>query len=136
MKKKVRAIIIENSSVLLIHRNKHGREYFVFPGGSVEESDKDNAIALSRECKEELGVDVSIGNLVTSSIFNAGGEPQQEMFYLCSITGGELGTGDGPEFQDKTGYKGTYTLCWISRDSFEGKNIQPANVATIVKEML
>ncbi|MEK7117630.1 MAG: NUDIX domain-containing protein [Patescibacteria group bacterium] len=136
MKKKVRAIIIKDGSVLLIYRSKHGQEYFVFPGGSIEKEDKDDMAALIRECKEELGVDVSVGNLITSSIFDGGKEPQQEMFYFCSIISGELGTGNGPEFQGKTGYEGTYTLCWVSRNGFEGKNIQPANVAVIVKEMM
>lgn len=36
---RVRAIIIKDKKILLIHRIKKGDEYWVFPGGGVEESD-------------------------------------------------------------------------------------------------
>ena len=32
-------IIIKNNKVLLIHRIKDGGEYYVFPGGAIEEGE-------------------------------------------------------------------------------------------------
>ncbi|MFH1030644.1 MAG: NUDIX domain-containing protein, partial [bacterium] len=113
MKKRVRAIIRKENNILLIHRIKKGKEYWVFPGGGVEDIDENNNTALIRECKEELGVDVLIGDLFT--VYNnleASSEEQIEYFYFCEITSGELGTGVGPEFQKGAGYEGMYALEW------------------------
>jgi 8-oxo-dGTP pyrophosphatase MutT (NUDIX family) len=136
MKKKVRAVIIQNNSVLLIHRIKKTREHYVFPGGSVEDSDENDLLALVRECKEELGVDILVQNLITSNSFGEAKEQQEELFYSCKIIGGKLGTGEGPEFQKESGYEGMHTLCWVATKDFYGKDIQPREVATIILEMM
>ncbi|MFH1661702.1 MAG: NUDIX domain-containing protein [Candidatus Falkowbacteria bacterium] len=122
--KRVRAIIKKNNSILLIHRIKKDREYWVFPGGGVEKSDANQKNALIRECKEELGVDVSVGSLFAVKKFNG----VDEYFYFCEIIKGELGTGFGPEFQEGTNYEGEYILEWISFKEFSLKNIQPESI--------
>lgn len=55
----VRGILIKRKKLLLHHRVKKGREYYVFPGGHVRlnESPKDT---LKREFKEETGLDVEV----------------------------------------------------------------------------
>lgn len=128
MKERVRAIIKEGEKILLIHRIKKEREYWVFPGGGVEKTDSDHESALIRECIEELGVDVQVGNLFTTHEFGEADKEQCEYFYFCEITGGKLGTGSGPEFQEGTHYEGMYALEWISLKSFSSKNIQPEDV--------
>lgn len=128
MTERARAIIKKDNEILLIHRIKKGREYWVFPGGGIEESDKNNEAALTRECKEELGVDVLVGDLFTTSSLGDVGKEQLEHFYYCEITGGKLGTGTGPEFQEGTNYEGMYSLEWVSLSNFSSKNIQPENV--------
>lgn len=128
MKERVRAIIKKGENILLIHRIKRGREYWVFPGGGVEKTDADHKSALTRECKEELGVDVRVGDLFTTYEFGETGKEQREYFYSCEITGGKLGTGSGPEFQKGTHYEGMYALEWISLKDFLTKNIQPEEV--------
>ena len=128
IKKRVRAIIKNGNEILLIHRIKKEREYWVFPGGGIEKTDKDNVSALIRECKEELGVEVLIGDLFTVYKFEGVGEERYEYFYFCEITSGVLGTGSGSEFQEGTNYKGMYALEWISLKDFSSKNIQPKEV--------
>lgn len=34
------AIIIRDNKILLVHRKKDGREYWVFPGGGIEDYEK------------------------------------------------------------------------------------------------
>ena len=128
MKERVRAIIKEGDNILLIHRIKKGREYWVFPGGGVEKTDKDHKSALIRECDEELGVEVRVGGLVTTYEFGEAGNEQCEYFYSCEITGGELGTGSGPEFQEGTHYEGMYALEWVPLKDFSSTNVQPEEV--------
>ena len=128
MKERVRAIIKEGGNILLIHRIKKGREYWVFPGGGIEKNDADRKSALARECKEELGVDIQVSGLF--SIYELGeiGKEQHEYFYFCKIIGGEFGAGSGPEFQGGTHYEGMYALEWIPLKDFSTKNIQPEEV--------
>lgn len=121
---RVRAIIIKNKSVLLIHRIKKDKDYFVFPGGGVESADADKKTALSRECKEELGVVVRVGELFSEEKFGNG----TEFFYLCEIIGGEIGSGAGPEFQKGTGYEGEYVFEWVKISEFLTKEILPEKV--------
>lgn len=128
MKERVRAIIKKGEEILLIHRIKKETEYWVFPGGGVEKTDKDKKTALVRECKEELGVKVHINDLFTIHKIGSVGEGQCEYFYFCEIISGVLGTGSGPEFQEGTSYKGMYAMEWISLEDFSSKNIQPEEV--------
>jgi len=50
-------IIIKNNNVLLFHRFKNGEEYWVFPGGSIEEGESPED-AVDREIKEELNLKI------------------------------------------------------------------------------
>ncbi len=128
MKERVRAIIKEGENILLIHRIKKGRGYWVFPGGGTKKTDIDHKSALIRECDEELGVSVRVGGLFITYEFGEAGKEQHEYFYFCEITSGELGTGSGPEFQKGTHYEGVYALEWIPLKDFLTKNIQPEKV--------
>jgi 8-oxo-dGTP diphosphatase len=57
MRQRVSGIIIKEGKILLIRRVKEGREYFVFPGGGVEDNESVEE-ALVRELKEEASIDI------------------------------------------------------------------------------
>ncbi len=52
-------VLIEGDKVALIERHRAGLEYFVFPGGGVDEGESPEQAAI-RETMEELGVEVII----------------------------------------------------------------------------
>lgn len=128
MKKRVRAVIMQNNSVLLIHRVKADREYWVFPGGGLEETDTSPQDGLKRECLEELGVRVEVGDLFIEETHDSSQEKQTELFYRCRIIGGEIGTGTGPEFARDSKQSGTYEPQWIPISDLANKNVQPPAV--------
>jgi len=128
MKIRVRAIIVLCEKVLLIHRIKKNDEYWVFPGGGIEDTDESPEMALVRECEEELGVKVRIGRLFSSNHLNFEGEDQLEMFFFCEQISGDLGTGNGPEYQPGSGYKGAYSLEWIELKKLSFLDIRPKDV--------
>lgn len=128
MQKRVRAIIIEDGKVLLIHRITPSKNYWAFPGGGIEESDADEKAALVRECKEELGLDVEVGDFYAESHFVMNGEDQQQHFFFCKILGGKLGTGEGPEHQPDGGYEGIYDFQWIAIEDLKNINLVPEEV--------
>ena len=93
--KRIRAvgIIVNNGKVLLMHRVKHDKEYYVFPGGGVEEGETVEQ-ALLREVNEETSLEVKIEKLLYHHIYNSNTE---QFFYLCSYISGEPKLGDGNE---------------------------------------
>lgn len=89
----VYGVIIDNEKILL-SRQWDGYD---FPGGKIElgETIKE---ALTREVKEETGLEVNVGKIVAceNSFFKLpkDGKPVQSIliYYLCSITGGKIST--------------------------------------------
>jgi len=133
MKHRVRAIIEKEGKLLFIKRVKKAGTHWVFPGGGVE-AGENHEQALIRECKEELGVDVSIGELVFENVFEQVDHgTQKEFFYVCKIIGGELGTGEGLEFQPNSHYEGTHELEWIKISELDKFNIRPTGIIKMLK---
>ncbi len=127
---RVRAIIIEDSKILLMHRIKAGNEYWVFPGGGLEDGDLTPEDGLKRECLEELGVEVEVKGLFMEKPSLAPKTMgKMEYFYKCNIIGGKIGTGTGPEFSNRDIEQyGTYEVVWIHVSDLKGKNVYPYEV--------
>ena len=109
-------------------RTKQDLIYWAIPGRGVEETEtRENA--LTRECKEELGVDVRIGNLILE-LDSEKPETigQTEYFYLTNIIGGKIGSGKGPEFQRDSIYIGEYDIEWKDINSLDNINLKPKKI--------
>ncbi len=125
---RVRAIIIDSSKILLIHRIKKDHSYWVIPGGGVE-AGENHQQAVKRECFEELGIQVRVGRLFlqrTADMLDIRG--QQEFFYLCEMVGGEVGTGQGPEFQSSAEYQGEFKAEWVDIKKLPNLDLRPHEV--------
>lgn len=135
--KHIKAIIIENNKILLLERNREGRVYWVFPGGQVENGETDEQ-ALKREVNEEVGVEVEVGKLVfqTKYKLKEKATEEDEYFHLCRFIGGEIGTGQGPEYQPNSGYVGTYEPQWVKVKDMEKMEVLPEEVKNLVLKNL
>lgn len=82
MAKAARAIIIEGDNILVMHRNKHGSQYYTLVGGRAGEAETTEQ-ALIREIKEETGLDITQARLVFVEDHPA---PYNEQYiYLCQV---------------------------------------------------
>jgi 8-oxo-dGTP diphosphatase len=106
--KRASALIIKDSKILLIHRKKEGEEFWVFPGGGVEDGETLEA-ALVREVKEETNLDV----LHFTEVFTAYNERSNKMahFFKCEVSDG-IPEIIGEE-KDKQSETNSYKLEWI-----------------------
>jgi 8-oxo-dGTP diphosphatase len=124
MQERVRAVIVQNNSLILIKRVKPHETYFVFPGGGVEAGESREE-ALAREMREELGVvEVAMKRLLVS--WRSDRFEQIEHFYVCDVVGGEMGTGSGPEFQEGSSYEGTHEIVRVPLAEIPTINLRPS----------
>jgi ADP-ribose pyrophosphatase YjhB (NUDIX family) len=120
------AIIINNGSLLLMHRTKPDREYYVLPGGSVESGETPEEACI-REVKEETGLVVTIEKKL-ATIENDG---RTEHYFLTNSAQGNLAIGK-PE-SERQSPDNQYSLEWISLEQLEHINLQPSVIRQICR---
>ena len=125
-------VLIQDGRVALIERHRAGLDYFVFPGGGVDEGESPEEAAV-REAMEELGVEVAIKQKVAEIML---GHKSRQIYYLAEQTGGEFGTGAGEEYTDSdpnSPEEGIYIPVWMPIEKLPlYQNIYPVDVARLV----
>ena len=126
---RVSAIIIRVNKILLIHRKKNGEEYWVFPGGGVEDTETADE-GILREVKEETSLDVLKCELAFMAYNEA--SKKEEPFYFCEVSDGE------PEIvgeeKDKHGPGNWYHLEWVEINKLKNIWLVPEKAAKEVVE--
>jgi ADP-ribose pyrophosphatase YjhB (NUDIX family) len=107
----VRAIVIKDDALLVMHRNKFGHEYYTLVGGGVELGE-DLEQALHRELQEETSLQVANPRLV---YVEDGGEPYGDQYvYLCDYAAGEIAmSADSEEAKINQLGQNLYTPMWL-----------------------
>ena len=131
MRTRAGIVLIEDHKVALIERHRAGLEYFVFPGGGVDEGETPEQAAV-REAMEELGVEVAIKQKVAEIYIDT----SLQIYFLVERVAGEFGTGAGEEFIDSDQsdpYEGIYIPIWMPIEELsQHGNVYPAELVEIV----
>jgi 8-oxo-dGTP diphosphatase len=85
-----------------------------FPGGKIEPGESREA-ALKREIQEELGIDISIGELLCTTEYDYPSFHLTMHCYLCSVEAGEIELREHKSAQWLSG-KALDTLEWLPAD--------------------
>ncbi|HUD06238.1 MAG TPA: NUDIX hydrolase [Candidatus Saccharimonadales bacterium] len=111
MRSAVRAIIINNGNLLVMHRNKFGEQYYTLVGGGVDIGESKEQ-ALVREVSEETGLKIQKYKLV---FIEEPGDPYgTQHIYLCDYPGGDASLPDSsPEAEISKLGKNIYRIEWI-----------------------
>jgi len=125
-------ILIEDNKVALIERHRAGLEYFVFPGGGVDDGESPEQAAI-REAMEELGVQVAIKRKIAEIHF---GRTSRHIYFLVERVSGEFGTGTGEEFTDADPadpQEGVYVPIWMPVEELpQHQDIYPSDLTKLV----
>jgi mutator protein MutT len=115
-----RGIVIRDNKLLAIKRVKDGEEYFVFPGGHIEDGEtaKDAAV---RETLEETGVTVTAFRELYKYRFN----DKWQTFFVCEYKGGEPHPTDAEEYTDTSRTSGTYEPMWLPMEDLRNMRVKP-----------
>ena len=89
-------VLIQDGRVALIERHRAGIDYYVFPGGGVDEGESPEQAAI-REAMEELGIEVTIKQKIAEIQL---GHKSRQIYFLAEHVAGEFGTGVGEEYTD------------------------------------
>jgi 8-oxo-dGTP diphosphatase len=85
------AVVIENGRVLLTRRREgqHLAGLWEFPGGKLEGGEAPEE-ALVRECREECGIEVEVGEIVDVTHHRYPEKDVLLLFYRCELRAGEV----------------------------------------------
>ncbi|MFC1723075.1 NUDIX domain-containing protein [Nanoarchaeota archaeon] len=113
-----RALIIDNNKILLIHRQKAGREYWVLPGGTIEKGETPEQTVI-REVKEETNLDIDI----SKPLWEITDEISKNFYFKASSMTNETELG-GPEAKINSP-ENNYELVWVTKREMTKLNILP-----------
>lgn len=108
--KRVGALLRRDNKVLLIHRFKNGSEYWVLPGGGVEDEETLEE-ALLREVMEETSLVIESFKLLGEHDGEFGG--RHTFFEVVALGEPELG---GPE-KEGMDENNVYILEWVDKNT-------------------
>ncbi len=129
MNNRVRGIIIDNGKILLMYRYKNGMEYWVVPGGGIEEGENEIE-ALKREMKEETNYDVQVGKRVFDDKYNG----VDIGYFLIDKFEGELELG-GPE-KEQTSQENVYSPRWVDVSVLNELTLYPEKLKEKIFQLL
>lgn len=121
-------LIIENQQVLTMQYNYSGQEVYNLPGGNLELGEHLND-ALAREMQEELGIEVSVGEmvLVGEVYFSARKKHTLHLLFEGKITAGV------PILNPKE--TSALAIKWLAINDLENVNLYP-NLSKSIKYYL
>ena len=122
---KVTAAILEKDGKILIAKRKTGDKLFAglweFPGGKVEEGETPEE-CMARELKEELDIEVEVGELITSNKHKYPHGIFELLAYRVKHVSGEMVLNDHEEIK------------WVTADEMSNYEFPPADLP-IIKEL-
>lgn len=113
------ALIIENNHVLFLRYDYEGGSKFALPGGNIDLGET-FPVTIARECEEELGIEVEVGEMIAVGQVHASTDYEA---CLHVIFEGDIVSGI-PALQP--GETTADDLVWVPVDKMAELNIYPA----------
>lgn len=134
MRKAVRVIIVKDNSLLVMHRNKFGHEFYALVGGGIDIGESQEE-ALYREVAEETGLQIKNPKLVI--VEDAGDMYGVQYIYTADYVAGEPALAiDSPEALIHASGKNLYTPIWLPLDDLPNVTFMPPELKQLLVKHL
>jgi ADP-ribose pyrophosphatase YjhB (NUDIX family) len=137
LRNSVKAIVIRGGSLLVIRCVDADGSWFLLPGGGQEPGETMHD-TLQRECREEIGCGVSIGDLVLvreyigrNHVFaeKDGDAHQVDFMFLCSLAEDAVPVlGPVPD-------SGQLDVAWLELDRLDQHRLYPQDLRDVLKRV-
>lgn len=121
----------KEKEVLLIHRLKNGREYWVNPGGTVEENESALEAAI-RETHEEINLKLSPQDLTPFVEFQT---TKKEVYFLTELLEKSEFEIHGEE-KERSSENNIYQPTWVPISEFQHIELVPEELKKSIVEKL
>lgn len=116
MRRSVRALVVRDNGILVMHRNKFGSQYYTLVGGGIQAGETPDR-ALVREVAEETGLSITSARLVFTE--DGGDLYGAQYIYLCEVQGDQpVLSASTEEAQINKLGKNLYTPMWLPLEDF------------------
>lgn len=115
-----RGIMIRDGKLLVIKRVRDGQEYYVFPGGHIDEGETARDAAV-REVAEETGVETTPIRLLYKYAYDGG----LQSYYYCMYKTGDVRITDAEEYTDTSRNMGTYEPMMLDLKDIKKTDLRP-----------
>ncbi len=132
MNDRVAAVIIQDEKILLIYRFHEGKEYYVLPGGTMENNEEVED-TLSREVFEEVNLKVAAYRHI-GTYKNEYRHPRNDSIYYTDIFLGQVKLGY-PEL-GRLSSKEIYRPEWVDLDKLPKINLVAEQAKQLVIEFI
>ncbi|MCG8483054.1 MAG: 8-oxo-dGTP diphosphatase MutT [Clostridia bacterium] len=122
MKDVTAAIIVQDGLILIARRgaNENLAGKWEFPGGKIEKGESAQD-CLKREIKEELNIEIEVGEFLGDSIYEYSNGVIRLLAYFCTIIEGEIELSVHDQVK------------WIEIEEFDKFDFAPADIPLIEK---
>ncbi|HEX2033966.1 MAG TPA: NUDIX domain-containing protein [Chloroflexota bacterium] len=132
-----KAVIIQDGKLLVTENVDDDGHWYILPGGGQEHGET-LPQALRRECREELGVEVDVGELLYVRDYigrhheyaaTDGEEHALELMFACTVRPGQVpGNGTNPD-QRQVG------VAWLPVAELDGYRLYPKVLRALIAEL-
>ena len=116
------AAIIKKENKFLIAKRSYLKQlagYWEFPGGKLENGETEKA-CLQREIKEELNIEITVGEFFMENIHHYGDKTILLKAFLCEYISGEILLNDHDE------------ILWVTKDELNNYKFAAADIPFII----
>lgn len=134
MRHAVRAIVVKDGQLLVMHRNKFGHQYYALVGGGIDHGESQEQ-ALYREVQEEAGITIANPRMVIHE--DAGEIYGIQYIYLCDYVSGEPQLdASSEEAQIHQLGQNLYQPLWVPIADLPQLELLPQELKRVLIEML
>ncbi|MCA8914437.1 MAG: NUDIX domain-containing protein [Planctomycetes bacterium] len=129
LRNSAKAVLVHEGRVLLTRCVDHSGDWYCCPGGGQEPGET-LAQAVARECVEETGAIVNVGDMLCVLEFHDHHNATHaiEFYFACTLEGGKIGMGNVPD-------SAQVAVEWIDPQKLKKIDMRPSDLVPVISEL-